>query len=154
MKKPDTNQPTPTLTSPVNQVTFRARYAETDAMGIVHHSRYLPWMELGRTEFLRQIGYSYRQCEADGFFFPLIEAICHYHAPAKYDDLVTVETTIQKLRPPYIEFLYRIYREPDHLLLVTGETKQVCVNKEGVLRREPVRKMEKVLNSPVENNRK
>ncbi|NLW56950.1 MAG: acyl-CoA thioesterase [Firmicutes bacterium] len=152
MKKTDANQPTSVLSSPVNQVTFRVRYAETDAMGIVHHSRYLPWMELGRTELLRQIGFSYRQSEADGFFFPLIEATCRYHAPARYDDLVMVETSIKKIRPPYIEFQYRIYREPDHRLLVTGETKQVCVNKEGALRREPLRKMQLALNTPTQHN--
>ena len=145
MKKA-TNSTPPTKTSAFlpNQVTFRVRYAETDAMGVVHHSRYLPWMELGRTEFLRQIGFSYRQCEEDGYFFPLIETSCRYHAPAKYDDLVTVETIIKDIRPPYIEFSYKITRETDGLLLVTGETKQVCINKEGALRREPLRRMEKL----------
>ena len=121
-------------------------------MGIVHHSRYLPWMELGRTELLREIGFSYRQLEADGFCFPLIEATCRYHTPARYDDLVTVETALQKLRPPYIDFCYRIYREPDHHLLVTGETKHVCINREGALRREPLRKMQQALNAPTQND--
>ena len=125
-----------------NRVSFRVRYAETDAMGVVHHSRYLPWMELGRTEFLRQYGFSYRQCEEEGYFFPLLSATCHYHAPAKYDDLVTVETWIKAIHPPYLEFAYQITREPDGLLLASGETKQICITKEGNPRREPVKRME------------
>ena len=152
MKKAETNQSTSTLSSPVNQVSFRVRYAETDAMGIVHHSRYLTWMELGRTELLRQIGFPYRQMEAGGFFFPLIEASCRYHAPAHYDDLVTVETAIDQLRPPYIDFRYRIYREPDHLLLVTGATKHVCINQDGALRREPLRKIQLALEASSKDN--
>ena len=141
MKKEPT--PTPTKFSGAhNRVSFRVRYAETDAMGVVHHSRYLPWMELGRTEFLRQYGFSYRQCEEEGYFFPLLTATCHYHAPAKYDDLVTVETWIKTIRPPYLEFAYKITREPDGLLLVNGETKQICITKDGKPRREPVKRME------------
>ena len=89
---------------PTSHISFRVRYAETDAMGVVHHSRYLPWMELGRTELLRQIGCSYRQTEESGYFFPIIEVDCRYHSPARYDDLVSVETTIKEIRPPYIEF--------------------------------------------------
>ncbi|NLY91523.1 MAG: acyl-CoA thioesterase [Firmicutes bacterium] len=130
------------MKNPTNRVSFRVRYAETDAMGIVHHSRYIPWMELGRTEFLRQYGFSYRQCEEEGYLFPLLAVACQYHAPAKYDDLVTVETTLKAIRPPYLEFSYRITREPDGLLLVTGETKQICITKDKKPRREPVKKME------------
>lgn len=141
MKKEPT--PTPTSFSKArNRVSFRVRYSETDAMGVVHHSRYLPWMELGRTEFLRQYGFSYRQCEEEGYLFPLLAAACHYHAPAKYDDLVTVETWIKTIRPPFLEFAYKITREPDGLLLASGETKQICITKEGKPRREPVKQME------------
>lgn len=130
------------MNNPSNRVSFRVRYAETDAMGIVHHSRYIPWMELGRTEFLRQYGFSYRQCEEEGYLFPLLNIACQYHAPAKYDDLVTVETRLKALRPPYLEFSYKITREPDGLLLVTGETRQICITKDKKPRREPVKQME------------
>lgn len=132
---------------PTSLISFRVRYAETDAMGVVHHSRYLPWMELGRTELLRQIGYSYRQTEENGYFFPIIEAYCRYHSPARYDDLVNVETTIKEIRPPYIEFCYQITRKSDGILLVTGRTKQICLNKQGAVRREPLRKMKEILDS-------
>lgn len=127
---------------PTNRVSFRVRYAETDAMGIVHHARYLPWLELGRTEFLREYGFSYRQCEEEGYLFPILAVSCQYHAPAKYDDLVTVETTLKSIRPPFIEFAYQITREPDGLLLVTAETKQICVTKDKKPRREPLKRME------------
>lgn len=133
---------TTTFSGARNQVSFRVRYAETDAMGIVHHSRYLPWMELGRTEFLRQYGFSYRECEEAGYLFPLLTVSCHYHAPAKYDDLVTVETALKAIRSPYLEFTYKITREPDGLLLVSGETKQICTTKDGKPRRELVKRME------------
>ncbi|HBR34633.1 MAG TPA: hypothetical protein DD734_08365, partial [Firmicutes bacterium] len=96
---------------------------------------YIPWMELGRTEFLRQYGFSYRQCEAEGYLFPLLTVSCRYHAPAKYDDLVTVETALKAIRSPYLEFTYKITREPDGLLLVSGETKQICTTKDGKPRR-------------------
>jgi acyl-CoA thioester hydrolase len=110
-------------------------------MGIVHHSRYIPWMELGRTEFLRQYGFSYRESEERGYLFPLLAISCQYHAPAKYDDLVTVETTLKAIRPPYLEFTYQITREPDGLLLVTGETKQICITRNNKPRREPVKQI-------------
>ena len=142
MKSPQDTKGTAEFPQAQNRISFRVRYAETDAMGVVHHSRYIPWMELGRTEFLRQFGFSYRQCEEKGFFFPLLDVACHYHAPAKYDDLVTVETTLKTIRPPYLEFVYRITREPDGLLLCTGETRQVCITKDGRPRREPVKQME------------
>lgn len=130
-----------------NRVSFRVRYAETDGMGVVHHSRYIPWMELGRTEFLRQYGFSYRDCEEAGFFFPLLSVSCRYHAPAKYDDLVTVETTLKAIRPPYLEFTYIISREPDGLLLVSGETKLICTTKGGKPRRELVKRMKNYFSS-------
>lgn len=130
------------MKNPTNRVSFRVRYAETDAMGIVHHSRYLPWMELGRTEFLREYGFSYRQCEEEGYLFPILAVSCQYHAPAKYDDLVTVETTLKSIRPPFLEFSYKITREPDGLLLVTGETKQICITKDKKPRRGPLKQME------------
>ena len=138
----------PTPTSPTkfsgahNRVSFASVMPKPTPWGLFTIHALFAWMELGRTEFLRQYGFSYRQCEEEGYFPPLLTATCHYHAPAKYDDLVTVETWIKTIRPPYIEFAYKITREPDGLLLVNGETKQICITKDGKPRREPVKRME------------
>ena len=71
-------------------IKLRVRYQETDQMGLVHHSVYLVWFEAGRTEWLREQGLSYRECEAKGWLLPLIESGCKYLQPARYDDLIEI----------------------------------------------------------------
>jgi acyl-CoA thioester hydrolase len=77
------------------ETSFRVRYYETDAMGIVHHSNYLRWFELGRTEYLRAVNLTYRALEDRGIGSPVIGFSCRYHHPARYDDAVTVLTWVQ-----------------------------------------------------------
>jgi acyl-CoA thioester hydrolase len=77
-----------------SDIRFRVRYAETDAMGVVHHSRYLPWLEMGRTEFLRARDYSYRQLEQAGVLLAVIEVHTRYRAPAVYDDTILLRTRL------------------------------------------------------------
>src|SRR6476619_5786120 len=76
------------------EIRFRVRYAETDAMGVVHHSRYLPWLEMGRTEILRSRDYSYRQLEQAGVLLAVIEVRVRYRAPAVYDDSILLRTRL------------------------------------------------------------
>src|SRR5438477_10157177 len=91
------------------EIAFRVRYAETDAMGIVHHSRYFPWFEMGRTEFLRERGFTYREMESLGIELAVIEATCRYRAPARYDDLIRLVTWLDELSRVRVRFGYAAY---------------------------------------------
>lgn len=106
------------------------RYAETDQMAIVHHSNYPVWYEAGRTDFIKAMGMSYTQIEAEGVLFPLLELHCKYIQAAKYEDLVIIETTLTKLSIVKAEFSYKVYRESDGVLLNTGRTIHGMVTKE------------------------
>jgi len=100
-------------------VKIRVIYADTDAMGIVYHTNYIRWFETGRTEFFRNIGIAYRDVESGGFNLPLTQAYCHYHLPARYDDLVLLETDIDFIKRASIKFVHKIWDEDDLVLLET-----------------------------------
>ncbi len=109
--------------------TLRVRYAETDQMGVVYYANYLIWCELGRVEFLRQLGFDYKSMEAeDGCMLPVVEANCRYKSPARYDDLIVIETRVTGLRQHVIKFAYRILRAETGELLAEAETVHVVVN--------------------------
>src|SRR5436190_23326079 len=96
----------------VTESRFRVRYAETDQMGMVYYANYLIWMEVGRTDFCRECGFSYRDLERDEqAFLTVAEANCRYLAPARYDDEILVETEITRVRSRMIEFTYRIRKQ-------------------------------------------
>lgn len=111
----------------VNKTEFRVRYGETDQMGIVHHSVYPLYFEMGRTELFRQIGYPYTEMEKLGIIMPLVDLSVKYINPAKYDDLLVVETVISSYSPVKVVFSYRILDEAGKVY-TTGETVLVCVN--------------------------
>jgi acyl-CoA thioester hydrolase len=100
--------------------SLRVRYSETDAMGIVHHSNYLRFFEVGRVELMRDWGVPYTEFEAQGISSPVIEATMNFRAPARFDDLLTIETRVVLLTPVRIRFGYRVLR--DGALLCEGET--------------------------------
>ncbi len=109
---------------------FTVRYAETDQMGIVHHSVYPVWFEAGRTEFIKKAGISYSEVEAKGLLLPLISLKCEYKGFAKYDDRITVETYLKDMTPVRMTFGYRVYRNDDlSNAITTGETMHVWTNK-------------------------
>jgi len=108
---------------------IRVRYAETDAMGIVHHSHFVVWMELGRSDFLRGLGKSYAEWEEDGVRLPVNGVSLTYRAPARYDELVQVKTTLTKLSRRHVEFSYRIER--DGALLAEGSSRHLVANGDG-----------------------
>ncbi len=89
---------------------IRVRYAETDAMGIVHHSVYPVWLEIGRSDFLRELGQSYAEWEAQGVFMPLSEVHVKYRQPARYEEIVEVFTRIKEANRRKVTFAYRIMR--------------------------------------------
>jgi acyl-CoA thioester hydrolase len=106
---------------------FRVRYAETDQMGVVYYANYLVWFELGRVEFMRSLGFDYKQMEVeDGCILPVVEATCRYKAPARYDDIILIEAWPVLLRGSLLRFGYRVLRAPNmregQQLLAEGET--------------------------------
>lgn len=107
---------------------FDVRYAETDQMGIVHHSVYPIWYEVGRTDFTKKLNMTYAQMEKDGIMTPLVELTSQYKRPAHYGDMVTVRTSIQKLTPARIIFYYEVYRKEE--LLAIGTTMHAWTGKD------------------------
>jgi acyl-CoA thioester hydrolase len=106
----------------------RVRYADTDQMGVVYYANYLIWFEVGRTELLRTLGWSYREMEHAGIGLPVIEASCVYHRPARYDDALDIQTTGTLVSGVRMQFDYEIVREPAGELIVRGRTLHAAVN--------------------------
>ena len=113
---------------------LRVRYAETDQMGVVYYANYFVWFEIGRTDFLRHLGYDYATMEReDGCLLPVVEVTCRYKAPARYDDELVLETRLLHLRTSVIKFGYRLMKpaaDGATLLLAEGETIHVVVNRQ------------------------
>ena len=115
---------------------LRVIYGDTDQMGVVYYANYLRWFEAGRTEFLRAKGLSYSEFEArEKLMLPVAEAGVNYLSPARYDDLVVVETSLAQARRASARFTYEVRRGPD--LLATGFTVHACVDTTGRIRRLP-----------------
>lgn len=113
----------------VNETKLRVRYAETDQMGVVYHSNHLIWFEVGRVEFLRQMGFSYRDMEReDGLFIAVAEAKCRYRAPVYYDEEVVVRTRLKTVRGSVIIFSYELAHAKTGALLAEGETTHIVTN--------------------------
>lgn len=112
---------------------LRVRYAETDAMGVVYYANYLVWFELGRTEWIRAHGVSYRELEEQGVLLPVTHASCDYRQSARYDDLIRIETTVARLTRASVAFSYRIIRAAPapELLLAEGRSEHVFLSREG-----------------------
>jgi acyl-CoA thioester hydrolase len=118
----------------------RVRYAETDQMGVVYYANYFIWFEIGRTDFCRQHGFSYREMEThDGLYIMVAEARCRYKAPARYDDDIQVRTRLREVRNRVLVFAYEVYRQAGEELLAEGETVHVITDREGRPRALPER---------------
>jgi acyl-CoA thioester hydrolase len=111
------------------QAEVVVRYAETDMMGVVYHGSYLPWFEVGRTHLLRQHGVVYRQLEAEGFFLPVLEVGVRYLRPARYDDTITIVTTLREKPVLRIRLDYEVRRGDE--LLATGQTTHAFIDRNG-----------------------
>jgi acyl-CoA thioester hydrolase len=109
----------------------RVRYAETDQMGVVYYANYLVWFEVGRTDLLRQNGWSYREMETDGYSLPVIDVQCTYKAPAKYDDELEVRTTGGMVSPVRMKFNYEVVRTADRGVLAVGSTEHATLDRTG-----------------------
>jgi acyl-CoA thioester hydrolase len=109
----------------------RVRYAETDQMGVVYHSNYFVWFEVGRTDLLRGNGWTYREMEADGVSLPVIEARCEFKVPARYDDDLEIRTTGTLVSPVRVAFSYEIVRPSDRQTVATGQTVHASLDRNG-----------------------
>jgi acyl-CoA thioester hydrolase len=111
------------------EVRLRVRYAETDQMGVVYHANHFVWFEVGRVELLRQLGFSYREMEAqDRCFIAVVDARCRYKAPARYDEEIVVRTYLKNVRESLIHFAYELLRASDGTLLAEGETTHIVTD--------------------------
>ncbi len=112
-----------------HDIQIRVRYAETDAMGYLHHANYFVYFEQGRTELLRASGLSYREMEARGYYYVVARIECRFRAPAHYDEILTLTTTTERLSPVRVDHSYRLTREGK--LLAEASSTLVCVGRDG-----------------------
>ena len=111
------------------EITIRVRYAETDRMGLLHHANYLIYFEQGRTELLRSQGLVYKDLEDQGYLLVLTKAEVKYRSPARYDELLTLRTTIVRTTTVRVDHRYELFR--DGMLLAEGNTTLACVDRDG-----------------------
>ncbi|WP_367754772.1 acyl-CoA thioesterase [Flavobacterium sp. WC2430] len=104
----------------VHEFTVRVRYSETDQMGVVYHGNYAQYFEMGRVEWLRNLGVSYKWMEENGIMLPVVSLNINYKKPARYDDLLTVKTIFKSQTSVKIEFDYEIYNEKMELLTIAS----------------------------------
>lgn len=110
---------------------FRVRYAETDKMGVVYHAHYLVWCEIGRTDHIRRFGMTYAEMEARGLTLAVADAHVRYHASARYDDLVRVETRLSDVRSRTLTFEYLITNADTGEKLASASTKLIALDRDG-----------------------
>lgn len=113
----------------VHETRVRVRYAETDQMGVVYHSNHLIWFEIGRVEFMRQLGFSYRDIEReDGRYIAVAEVKCRYRAPVHYDEEVIIRTWLRHVRESVVQFGYELVLAENGKLLAEGETTHIVTD--------------------------
>lgn len=114
-----------------NETIVRVLYRDTDQMGVVYYANYLVWFEVGRTEFLRELGISYKVLEQNDLLLPVIETYCKYKQPARYDDELKIITRLDSLKEVKIGFYYQVFHLERGDLLAYGETVHAFLNKKG-----------------------
>ncbi|MGD9587892.1 MAG: acyl-CoA thioesterase [Pyrinomonadaceae bacterium] len=121
-----------------HETEIRVRYAETDKMGIVHHSNYLIWFEAGRSDLCRARGFSYKEMEEnDNALMVVAETYCRYKSPAFYEDILMIRTRVAEIRSRSIRFVYEIIRPSDGTLLAEGETLHLVTDQNKKVRQIP-----------------
>lgn len=129
------------------KINFRVKYYETDQMQYAHHSNYAKYFETARIEWLRSAGVSYKSMEEDGIMLPVINLNTNFKKPAKYDDLLTIETSLKEVPNVKITFIYKVYNEANELL-TTGESTLVFVD---MKKNKPIRCPESILKTILEH---
>ena len=125
-----------------HQTQVRVRYQETDNMGVVYYANYFIWFEVARTEYLRSEGISYRSLEDRGLYLMVASATCQYKSPARYDDIVEIETWVSQLKNSSMKFEYKLFI--GERVVATGESIHVFTTKSG----KPVRIPQEIRNLP------
>ena len=121
-----------------HETEIRVRYAETDAMGIVHHANYLVWFEAGRSELCRSKGFSYKQMEdEEDALMVVAESYCRYKSPAYYEDVLTIRTNVTEIRSRSLRFMYEVFRASDNTLIAEGETLHLVTDRNQKVRKVP-----------------
>ena len=115
----------------MHRFEIRVRYGDTDQMGFAYYAHYLRWFEIGRAEMLRALGTSYRSVEESGTSLPVVAAHCRYLKPARYDDLIALETGVAELNRASVRFAYRVVRAADGELLALGHTEHCFLGRDG-----------------------
>ncbi len=118
-----------------HETEIEVRYHETDGQAIVHHSIYFQYFELARVEMLKSIGHDYADLERDGIHLVVHSISCRYHLPAKFGDVLTIATTVERATTARIDHSYRVLRED--ALVAEGNSTIACVNSEGIVQRIP-----------------
>ncbi len=118
-------------------ITIVPRYCETDQAGVVHHTVYPVWFEMGRTELLRSNGYVYRDLEKVGIYFVVVELTARYRRPAFYDEHLSLTTTCTAISSARVEHTYQLKRTESGLLLAEGNSTLACVDAQGKVQRMP-----------------
>ena len=126
----------------INKTEIRVIYADTDQMGVVYHSNYLKYFEIGRTELLRELGISYKEIEENGILLPVKEAFANYKVSIKYDDLIIIHTQIEELKNVSIKLKYEIKNKEENIIYSTGYTLHPFIDRNGKI----VRPNEKIYN--------
>ncbi|CAN2043790.1 acyl-CoA thioester hydrolase [Candidatus Magnetomoraceae bacterium gMMP-1] len=135
----------------IHKTKYRVIYGDTDNMGVSYYANYLRWFEIGRTELFRWLGLTYKSMEKHGFAMPVMKAYCEYFLPSRYDDLLTIETTLEIPLKAALNFSYQILNESEDKLLAKGYTKHACVNNKGRVVRPPNTLKELCVQSAQEN---
>jgi acyl-CoA thioester hydrolase len=136
-----------------HETEIRVRYAETDKMGIVHHSNYLVWFELGRSDFCRARGFSYKDMEEkDNALLVVAESYVRYKSPAYYEDVLIVRSQVGEIRSRSIRFIYEVYRASDETLLAEGETLHLVTDENKKVKSLPESYREMLLSEESDEN--
>ncbi len=134
---PPTKLPPAKLPQPCHATTYRVIYGDTDNMGVAYHANYLRWFEIGRTEMFRHLGMTYREIEGRGVMLPVAEVYCKFIRSARYDDVITIEATLDTGMRSGFKFLYRILDEAAEVEIAKGWTTHACLNTDGRVVRPP-----------------
>jgi acyl-CoA thioester hydrolase len=116
---------------PTLEFEERVRYSETDQMGVAHNKSYFEWFELGRTEFCRRQGFSYKEIEAQGFYLVVVEAFCKYRRPLRYDQAFIIRVSLRESTPKKFVFDYELLTKEERQLVAQGYTIHIVTNRRG-----------------------
>jgi len=122
---------------PFTLTRCRVIYGDTDKMGVAYYANYLRWFEIGRSEMFRFLKLSYKEIEKKGIFLPVADVACKFISPARYDDVLSIETRVDPTFKAGIKFNYRIWLDDDRGLSAKGHTTHACVNSRGKVTRPP-----------------